>query len=201
MLKPNIETPIGDVNKKLSIAFALNQGYQVVLDGDGEAIVTSPKGETYYISNFECGCPDKHCRGGSHHGHCKHEIWISQLRPCESCGSVMNLLAFRTCFGETGERFECTTCGNAWDVGLVRSERRMMRETGQPCPKMTAEGRCRQAISWTQTSIRDFYIWKLLEQSPQLAPVLVRELAIAGDGKLADEVAKKYGLSEKRKQA
>ena len=200
MLKPNIETLIGDVNEKLSIAFALEHGYKVVLDGDGEAMVTSPKGEIYYISNFECGCPDKLCRGGSHSGHCKHEVWISQLRPCESCGSIMNLTAFCTCFGQTGKRFECTTCGSAWDIDLVRSERRMRRETGKTSPKLTAQGRCRQAISWTQTPIRDFYIWKLLEQSPQLAPVLVRELAIAEDGKLADQVAKKYGLSKERRQ-
>ena len=121
-------------------------------------------------------------------------IWLSQLRPCELCGSIMALTAFRTCFGETGERFECQTCGCAWDVAVVRAERRMSREMGNHNPKLTAEGRCRQAIHWLKTNSRDFYIWKLAEQSPHLAPRLVRELALAEEGKLADEVAKQYGL-------
>lgn len=190
----NIRTPIGDVNEKLSIAHAMHNGYQILLDGDGEAEVLSPAQETYYISNFDCNCPDKLCRGGSHKNYCKHEIWLSQLRPCELCGSIMALTAFHTCFGETGERFECQTCGCAWDIGVVRAERRMRRDTGEHNPKLSAECRCRQAIHWLKTHLRDFYIWKLVEQSPHLAPRLVRELAIVKEGKLADEVAKKYGL-------
>jgi len=191
----NIATPIGNVNEKLSIAHAMQQGYRILLDGDGEAEITSPAGETYYIANFDCNCPDKLCRGGSYKGRCKHELWLSQLRPCEMCGSIMVLTAFRTCFGEEGRRFECPTCGCAWDIGIVRAERRLNRETGEPSPKLTAQGRCRQAIHWLKTGSRDFYIWKLVEQSPHLAPLLTRELAAAGQGKLADQVAKQYGLS------
>jgi hypothetical protein len=190
----NIATPIGDVNEKLSIAFAMETGYKILLDGDGEAEITTPTGETYYIAQFECNCPDKLCRGGSHRNHCKHECWISQLRPCEMCGSIMSLTAFRTCFGEEGQRFECPTCCCAWDIGVVRAERRMNREMGQPSPKLTAQGRCRQAIVWMRTHTRDFYIWKLVEQSPHLAPLMVRELAAAQEGKLADQMAKRYGL-------
>ncbi|PIR83890.1 hypothetical protein COU18_01905 [Candidatus Kaiserbacteria bacterium CG10_big_fil_rev_8_21_14_0_10_51_14] len=195
----NIRTPIGDVNEKLSIAHAMEQGYRILVDGDGEAEIATPAGETYYIAGFECNCPDKLIRGGSHRGHCKHEIWLSQLRPCEMCGSIMRLTAFRTCFGETGERFECQTCGCAWDIGLVRAERRMNRETGEPSPKLTAQGRCRQAIAWMRTHTRDFYIWKLVEQSPHMAPLMVRELAASEEGKLADQVAKRFGLLEARR--
>lgn len=190
----NIRTSMGDVNEKLSIAHAMAQGYRILLDGDGEAEVLSPEKEAYYITNFECNCPDKRCRGGSHKGHCKHEIWLSQIRPCELCGSIMSLTAFRTCFGETGERFECQTCGCSWEVDIVRSERRMNQETGVLNPKLTAQGRCKQAIHWLKTQSRDFYIWKLVEQSPHLAPRLIQELARCGEGKLADEVAKRYGL-------
>jgi hypothetical protein len=190
----NIAIPVGDVNEKLSIAFAMQAGYKVLLDGDGEAEITAPTGEAYYIANFECNCPDKLCRGGSHKGHCKHEIWLSQLRPCELCGATMSLTAFRTCFGETGERFECPVCCNAWDIGIVRAERRMNRETSAPSPKLTVKGRCQQAISWLVTGNRDFYIWKLVEQSPHLATPMIRELSATGQGKLADQIAKQYGL-------
>lgn len=194
MLKPNIETSIGDVNEKLSIAFALTQGYRILLGGDGEAEILSPSQEAYYITNFECNCPDKQCRGGTHKGHCKHEIWLSQIRPCEQCGTTMFLTAYRTCFGETGERFECQTCGCMWDIGVVRAERRMSREAGEQNPKLTAQGRCQQAIHWLTTQSRDFYIWKLIEQSPHLTPRLIQELAMCGEGKLADKIAKRYGL-------
>ena len=70
----NIRTLIGDVNEKLSIAYAMKQGYRILLDGDGEAEVLSPSQETYYITHFECNCPDKRCRGGSHKNRCKHEV-------------------------------------------------------------------------------------------------------------------------------
>lgn len=190
----NIHTPIGDVNEKLSIAHAMHHGYRILIDGDGEAEITSPTGEHYYITNFTCNCPDKCARGGSYKGHCKHEIWLSQLRPCEMCGSLMSLTAFRTCFGEEGQRFECPICSCTWDIGVVCAERRMNRETGEPSSKLTAEGRCKQAITWLNTRNRDFFIWKLAEQSPHLASLLVHELAAVGEGKLADSVAKKYGL-------
>ena len=190
----NIAIPIGDVNEKLSIAYAMEQGYRIILDSDGQAQVVSPAGEVYRIHNFECECPDKQRRGGSHQGHCKHEIWLSQLRPCEICGSIMKLVGFRTCFGETGQRFECPTCFCAWDIGIVRAERRMHRATGEVRYKLTAEGRCKQAIYWMQAHNRDYFVWKLVEQSPHLAPLLVRELSSASEGNLANQVAKRYGL-------
>ena len=191
---PNIDTPVGDVNEKLSIAYAMEQGYRIVLDGDGHAQIINSEGEVYHIHNFECECPDKQCRGGSHGGHCKHEIWLSQLRPCDMCGSIMELVGFRTCFGETGQRFECPTCSCTWDIGIVRAERRMHRATGEVSYRLTAEGRCKQAILWARQHDRDHFVWKLVEQSPHLAPLLVRELSSTGEGKLADQVAKRHGL-------
>lgn len=197
----NIAIPIGDVNEKLSIAHAMDQGYRILLDGDGEAEIFSPAGEAYHVANFECNCPDKLCRGGSHRSHCKHEVWVSQIRPCEMCGSIMNLVSFRTCFGESGFRFECPTCCNVWEIGMVRAERRMNRATGAPSPKLTAPGRCRQAIRWMQTHGRDHFVWKLVEQSPHLASLMVQKLADAEEGDLADRVAKRYGLSGERRPA
>lgn len=200
-LNANIATPIGDVNEKLSIAFAVEQGYRILLGGDGEAEISSPCGKTYYVSDFECDCPDKRQRGGSHRGRCKHEIWVSQLRPCEMCGAVMELTAFRTCFGEAGARFECPICANAWQLGMVRAQRRMNRTTGERCDKLTVEGRCRQAMSWMKGRNGAYYVLQLLEQSPHLAAAMVRELAACGEGKLADDIAKKYGLDGERRMA
>ena len=65
------------------MAYAIAQGYRITLDSDGEAVVVNLDGQAYYILNFECDCPDKRVRGGSYQGHCKHEEWIAQIRPCK----------------------------------------------------------------------------------------------------------------------
>ena len=73
-------------SKKLSLRENLRRGYQISPAGDGEATIHNPNsGATYTISNFECDCPDKTKRNGSHDGHCKHEVWVSQMRPCPRC--------------------------------------------------------------------------------------------------------------------
>ncbi len=115
---------IGDASDRLSFAHAANRGYRFRLEDDGSCCVIKPIGSAYYIHGFECDCPDKMCRGGSYSGHCKHEIWVSQLSPCKTCGGVMALGAFQTCFGKILKRFECPTCGNTRDFDLVRRERR-----------------------------------------------------------------------------
>ena len=124
---PPLVFRIGDPEDRLSVAHALTQGYKITLDADGSAEVTNPAGVTYHMHDFECDCPDKLGRGGSYQGHCKHELWIGQIRPCEICGGTMVLGEFRTCLGEVLRRFECPDCGNARDFGLVRTERRANR--------------------------------------------------------------------------
>lgn len=102
---------IGAVNDKLALIHAIAQGYQIALAEDGCAQITSPEGNTYFIYNFECDCPDSMLRGGIHQGHCKHEIWIAQMAPCPVCDQVMYLGEFHSTFGEILRRFECRTCG------------------------------------------------------------------------------------------
>lgn len=123
----NLSLPIGEVNHKLSFAHAISRGYRFRLDSDGNCCVLHPLGGAYHIHNFECDCPDKLCRGGSYSGHCKHEVWLAQLRPCDACSAVMALGEFKTCFGEILRRFECPSCGNARDFDLVLYERRAAR--------------------------------------------------------------------------
>jgi hypothetical protein len=186
---------VGDSEAKLSLAYAKAQGYRLILDGDGEAEVTNGDGQSYYILNFECNCPDKRHRKGTYFGRCKHEIWIGQMRPCEMCGSVMTLGEFKTAFGETLMRFECPACGNARDSDLVREERKAMREGGPQDERLMPEGRCRQAIAWLEKKGIARYVWFAVRQSPDLVPVMVRLLAEAGQGELADTIAKAFPIA------
>jgi len=121
----------GDPDDKLALAFAVENGYQFRLDGDGNAEVSKPDGTAYYVIDFICNCPDRKGRGGSHGGHCKHEFWTAQLRPCNLCGGVMALGTFKTAFGQIVKRFECPDCGNAADFDLVKLERRERRREAQ----------------------------------------------------------------------
>jgi len=183
---------VGDAEAKLSIASAMKLGYRFVLGGDGDAAVTNPDGRTYHIHRFLCDCPDKLGRGGSYTGRCKHEVWISQIRPCDMCGGFMLLGEFRTAFGETLRRFECDTCGNARDADLVRQERKALKE-GQPQGEaLTPEGRCAQAIVWLDAWGRTRYVWNVVTQSPELAPTMVRLLVDAGKDILAAQIAQRY---------
>ena len=57
-------------SKKLSLRENLRRGYQISPAGDGEATIHNPNsGATYTIAGFECDCPDKTKRNGSHDGH------------------------------------------------------------------------------------------------------------------------------------
>ncbi|MBI4595215.1 MAG: hypothetical protein HY730_02430 [Candidatus Tectomicrobia bacterium] len=123
----NIMFAIGDVNDKLSIAFAKAHGYRFTLHEDGNAEVINGDGKVYQVQDFECNCPDMQKNGGSYNGHCKHSIWIGQLLPCDVCNGMMGLGSFTNCFGQTAERFECYDCGNVRDFELVRVERRLRR--------------------------------------------------------------------------
>lgn len=120
---------IGDDEDRLSIAHALAQGYRVTLTHeDGEAEIVKPGGVTYHVRNFGCDCPDAlRRRGGTYGGHCKHAVWVSQLRPCDLCGQTMGMVEVRDCFGHTSRRFECGVCGHAKALDAVRQERRAYR--------------------------------------------------------------------------
>ncbi len=185
---------VGDEEAKLSIAHAMAKGYRITLDGDGNAEVINPDGRAYYVQNFECDCPDKRRRGGSYHGRCKHEGWIGQMRPCEMCGAIMYLGEFKTAFGECQLRFECPACGNARDDKLVSEERMILRDGGPQDERLMPEGRCRQAIAYLEKRDTERYVWLVVRQSPNLAPVMVRLLAEAGHGELGDKIAKTYPL-------
>lgn len=123
-----ITVSLGDVNDRLSVAYAQAHGYQFRLIGDGDAEITDSGGTVYRVQNFACDCLDKFVNGGSHNGRCAHEIWLAQLYPCSNCGGMMGLGVFHTCFGGRAERFECPECGNARDFELVRMERKAMKE-------------------------------------------------------------------------
>ncbi|MXY99248.1 hypothetical protein F4Y93_00870 [Candidatus Poribacteria bacterium] len=185
---------VGDEEAKLSIAHAMAKGYRITLDGDGNAEVINPDGRAYYVQNFECDCPDKRRRGGSYHGRCKHEGWIGQMRPCEMCGAIMYLGEFKTAFGECQLRFECSACGNARDDELVSEERMILRDGGPQDERLMPEGRCRQAIAWLDKCDNARYVWFVVRQSPELAPIMVRLLAEAEHGELGDEIAKVFSV-------
>ncbi len=188
---------VGDTEDKLSVAYAMKQGYRIMLDGDGEGEITNPAGKTYHIHRFECDCPDKLARGGSHGSHCKHEWWLAQMRPCGMCGAIMYCGEFHTAFGETLRRFECPACGNARDLDLVREERRALRDGGSQDEELTPKARCRHAISWHKARYHTRYVWYVVEQSPELAPVMVRRLIEEGEEELAEKVARKYAVEAK----
>ena len=185
---------VGDEEAKLSIAHAMAKGYRITLDGDGNAEVINPDGRAYYVQNFECDCPDKRRRGGSYHGRCKHEGWIGQMRPCEMCGAIMYLGEFKTAFGECQLRFECSACGNARDDELASEERMILRDGGPQDERLMPEGRCRQAIAWLDKCDNARYVWLVVRQSPELAPIMVRLLAEAEHGELGDEIAKVFSV-------
>ena len=185
---------VGDEEAKLSIAHAMAKGYRITLDGDGNAEVINPDGRAYYVQNFECDCPDKRRRGGSYHGRCKHEGWIGQMRPCEMCGAIMYLGEFKTAFGECQLRFECSACGNARDDELVSEERMILRDGGPQDERLMPEGRCRQAIAWLEKCDNARYVWYVVRQSPELAPIMVRLLAEAEHGELGDKIAKVFSV-------
>jgi hypothetical protein len=123
---------IGDPDDRLSIAHAMSQGYTLTLDGDGNAEILKADGTAYHVHGWQCDCPDAQGRdGGSYgvHGNrtCKHVLWISQLTPCQYCGTSMPLTEHRTCFGEVTRTFDCPTCKNAYDYGFIRGQRRFKR--------------------------------------------------------------------------
>ena len=188
---------VGNTEDKLSLAAAMKQGYRIVLDTDGEGEVTNPWGRTYYVSGFECDCPDKRSRNGSYGNRCKHELWISQMRPCDCCGGTMLLGEFRTAFGETLRRFECPVCGNARDLALVEEERAAARNSAQGAEECTPETRCRQALASLKVWDSPRHIWGLLEESPRLAATMLSVLLEEGHRDLADEVSQKYSAASK----
>jgi len=124
---------IGDPDDRLSIAYAIAQGYRITLDGDGCAEIVKPDGTAYHVVNFECDCPDAQGRrGGSYHRPtgertCKHVAWVAQLRPCDLCGGIMALGEFKTAFGSRIEVFECELCRNTVAKDVVRDARRARR--------------------------------------------------------------------------
>ena len=186
---------VGDSRDILSVAFAMRRGYRIVLDGDGVGEVTNPtRGRSYYILDFQCDCPDRR-RGGSYNGHCKHEHWLGQMRPCEICGGIMFLGEFRTAFGEVLRRFECPGCGNALDFHLVCQERVDRSRAGGTCQRLSPDDRCRQAVDWFKTWRNPKCIWSLLDHAPQLAPALLGRLLEEGEQDLADRVATKHGFA------
>lgn len=93
-------------NTKLSLKSALSCGYIITPgDRDGSGVITSPQGNSYTIEGFKCDCPDSALRGGTHKGHCKHAIWLSQLYPCPTCDRHM-LLTKVEIAGVEGFRYE-----------------------------------------------------------------------------------------------
>ena len=188
---------VGNIEDKLSLAAAMKQGYRIVLDTDGEGAVTNPRGRTYYVSGFECDCPDKRGHNGSYGNRCKHELWLSQMRPCDCCGGTMLLGEFRTAFGETLRRFECPGCGNARDFALVEEERVAARNGDTHAEMPTPETRCRQALASLEVWDSPRYIWGLLEESPRLAATMLSVLLEEGHRDLAEAVSSKYGTASK----
>jgi len=166
--------------------------YKIALDGDGCAEVLKSDGTAYHVVNFECDCPDRQGRGGSYAGHCKHEVWVSQLRPCELCGGIQALGEFLTAFSKTVRRFECESCGNARDFDLVKGERRVHRY-GKP-NEQEAHRVCQAAIYEAHFRDADHYVWDALKVRPDIAPAMIERLYQAKMNRLADEVARHYGL-------
>lgn len=124
----SITYTIGAVDDKLALAQDIARGYQITLAEDGCAEVTSPEGLVYFIYDFECDCPDKLYRSGVYEGQCKHEVWVSQMTPCDVCEHIMYVGAFHSSFGEVHRRFECRTCGHMCDFETVEQERQMRRD-------------------------------------------------------------------------
>ncbi len=177
----SVSFAIGDPDDKLSIAYAMKEGYKIALDSDGCAEILKADGTAYHVVDFECDCPDKQGRGGSYAGHCKHEVWTSQLRPCELCNGIMALGEYKTAFGQTVKRFECQACGNARDFGLVKAERRVHRHAETNI--------CRRAIKKFKATMDADQVYGLLRQRPDLAETMEQELRAANMAYIADHVA------------
>ena len=52
----------------------------------------------------------------------------------------------------------------------------------------TPEGRCRNAVRWMRTRMRDRYVWHLVHTKPEIADVMVRVLEEEGERDLAEQV-------------
>ena len=117
----------GDVNHKLSIAYAMRQGYSISLEADGCAQIVKADSTTYHVHNWRCDCPDARGRdGGSYtlpdNRHvCKHVSYISQVYPCK-CGG---LATFNT--DSNWKMFLCTNCHTMRAYQLVKGERERAR--------------------------------------------------------------------------
>lgn len=125
---------LGDPEDKLSLAYAMKEGYTITLsDVDGEAEIVSPSGNVYHVHNFECDCPDAQGRKGGSYAKvngeraCKHVAWLSQMKPCDFCGSTMFLTEYRTAFGSRMRVFECEMCGDATAEDVVKQDRQAER--------------------------------------------------------------------------
>ena len=119
----NLNFNVGDVNDKLSLAYAVARGYRFRLEDDGSVEIQNPQGIFYYLHNWTCSCPDKLLRGGSYKGHCKHAIYTAQMLPCSRCQGVMLLGEYKPWFGKAIRRFECPTCGRIQDQNTVYASR------------------------------------------------------------------------------
>ena len=126
---------------KLSIAYAMAQGYGITLDGDGSAEVVNGGGAVYHIHEWQCDCPDALSRrGGSYERAdgtriCKHVAWLSQLYPCPNCGGTM--VEHQMDQGDGIKFFACHTCRSLKAAGLVLVERRKARREAQEAHSAT----------------------------------------------------------------
>ncbi|MDA0748998.1 MAG: hypothetical protein O2954_20965 [bacterium] len=60
------------------------------------------------------------------------------------------------------------------------------------------EGRCRQALAWVRARGITRFIWQVLDQSPELAPVMAQVLADADETELAESVKRRMGLRRRQ---
>ena len=122
-----------DASQKLSIAFAMRQGYKLTLDADGNAEVVNGDGAVYHVHEFGCDCPDAtgrsggtYTRGDSQEHFCKHVSWISQLHPCANCGATM--IMHQMDQGSGIKFFACHNCCAIKAAGLVKVQRQRARQ-------------------------------------------------------------------------
>jgi len=115
---------LGDIQNILSLAHAVSRGYRIRLGEDGCAEIRNPHGILYHIHNWACDCPDKLLRGGNYSGLCKHEIYLTQIHPCNWCRGVMLLSENTSCLGRKRKQFECPDCGNIRPFEKVLKDRR-----------------------------------------------------------------------------
>jgi hypothetical protein len=167
------------------VTWAYEQGYHFLLTNDGEAEVISPIGTVSVVSNFHCTCGDP-----IYHASCLHALWVRQLRPCELCGSIMQLTESTTCFGESQNFFQCPSCANARDMALVKEERLI----GLQNHRLTPQGRCEQALAWLNANGSEWYIWKVVYQSPELIATMITVLSETDHHMLADRIVSKAGF-------